>query len=268
MTNSFDYTFKHKWLNLPEVASVHGRDVDDLIVYLHWLMIALFVGWTAYFFYTVWRFRQSRNPKADYHGVTSHASSYVEIAVAVVEGVLLIFFAIPLWAKAVDKFPSEKESIVIRVAGQQFNWMARYPGADGIFGKQDIKLITKDNPLGIVAKDEKLKASDPAGNDDLLVGGSEVAVPVNTNVVVHVTSLDVIHSFKVPALRITQDAIPGMRIPLHFNCTVTNTYQINCAQLCGNGHSNMKGTFRILDQPGYEAWLKSKSGGAAATTFE
>ena len=78
-----------KLLGMPPLASSNGQDVDDLIIYVHWLMLALFIGWIIYFFYAVNRFRSSRNPKADYVGVRNHASSYIEIAVAAVEAVLL-----------------------------------------------------------------------------------------------------------------------------------------------------------------------------------
>jgi len=94
-------------LGLPALASEHGKDVDNLIIYVHWLMIVLFVGWLAYFAYTLFRFHRSRNPKADYVGVKNHASNYIEGAVAVIEGVLLIGVAVPLWAKSTDKFPNE-----------------------------------------------------------------------------------------------------------------------------------------------------------------
>jgi cytochrome c oxidase subunit 2 len=251
-----------KLLGLPELASVHGGDVDRLIVYVHYLMIVLFVGWAGYFLYTLWRFRKGRNPKADYVGVTSHASSYLEVAVAAVEVILLVGFAVPLWAKVVDKFPSDKESQMVRVTGQQFAWSARYPGADGKFGKQDIQLVSSSNPLGLLQMDDKLKAEDADGKDDVsLPANAEIVVPVNTNIIVSVTSLDVIHSFKVLPLRVTQDAIPGMRIPFHFNATRTNTYQINCAQLCGVGHSTMKGILKVVPQAEFDAWLKSKAGG-------
>jgi len=99
--------------------------VDNLIIYVHWLMIALFIGWLSYFAYALFRFRRSRNPKADYFGVKGHASNYIEGAVAIIEGVLLIGVAVPLWAKAVDKFPKESDSTVIQVVGQQFQWNAR-----------------------------------------------------------------------------------------------------------------------------------------------
>ena len=245
------------FLGLPELASVHGRDVDALIVYVHLLMIVLFVGWSAYFLYAIWRFRSSRNTKADYVGTTTHASTWIEGAVALVEGVLLIGFAIPLWARSVDKFPDPSKSTVMRVIAQQFNWTARYPGADGKFGSNRIDLISRENPLG-------LDKNDPAAKDDILAAGNEMAVPVGKPVIAHISSLDVIHSFKVVPLRMTQDANPGMSIPVHFIPTKTNTYQIQCSQLCGTGHSTMRGIFKVLSQPEYDAWLKSKAGGAAS----
>src|ERR1043166_5532049 len=96
-----------KILGMPPLASEHGQYVDNLIFYVHYLMIVLFVGWLAYFAYALFRFHRSRNPKADYVGVKGHASNYIEGAVAIVEGVLLIGVAVPLWAKAVDKFPKD-----------------------------------------------------------------------------------------------------------------------------------------------------------------
>ena len=246
-------------LKLPELASKHGKDVDSLIVYIHWLMIALFAGWIVYFFYAIFRFHHTRNPKADYVGVTSHASSYVEIAVAVVEGVILIFLAIPLWARAVDEFPAEKDSVVVQIVAQQFGWNVRYQGKDGIPGKQDMKFVKADNVFGV-------DPADPNGKDDVQVSDSVHCV-VNKPVIAYISSKDVIHSFKILAMRVTQDAIPGMRIPLHFIPTKEGTYQINCAQLCGNGHSAMAGGRLIVEsQDAFDKWLASKSG--AATSFE
>src|SRR5437762_62802 len=97
----------NKLLGLPVLASEQGRDFDNLIIYVHLLMILLFVGWLAYFAYALFRFHRSRNPRADYVGVKNHASNYIEGAVALVEGVLLILVAVPLWARTVDKFPDK-----------------------------------------------------------------------------------------------------------------------------------------------------------------
>lgn len=247
---------------LPLLASREGHDVDKLLIYVHILMLALFIGWAAYFLYAVFRFRRKKNPKADYLGVTNHASNYIELAVAGIEGVLLFAFAVPLWAHAVDKFPAESESTVVRIIGRQFNWIGRYPGADGKFGSNRVDLVSADNVMG-------LDKNDPAAKDDVVAEGSEIAVPVNKPVIAHMSSLDVIHSFKVVPLRITQDANPGMSIPVHFVPTVTNTYQIQCSQLCGNGHYSMKGFFKVLSQQDYDAWIKAKSsGGAPAQSYE
>jgi cytochrome c oxidase subunit 2 len=248
----------HRLLGLPVLASAEGRYVDNLILYMHLLMIALFVGWLAYFAYCLFRFHRSRSPKADYIGVKSHASNYIEGAVALVEGVLLIGVAIPLWAKAVDKFPKESESTVVQIVGQQFQWNARYPGKDGVFGKQDMRFVSSTNSFGI-------DPTDPKGKDDREVQ-SEIHVVVNKPVIAYISSKDVIHSFKIIAMRVTQDAIPGMRIPAWFTPNKEGRYQINCAQLCGNSHSAMTaGTLVVESQAAFDQWIASiKTGGAVS----
>jgi cytochrome c oxidase subunit II len=258
--------FFRKLLGLPVLASQHGREVDAFIVYVHWLMLALFVGWLAYFVYVLVRFRQSRHPRADYHGVRNHASSYLEGMVVLIEGVLLLGFAIPLWAKmaGANQFPRESESTVIHVVAQQFAWNVRYPGLDGKFGRQDFQRVNAgNNPLG-------LDPDDPAGRDDVSTL-NEVHVPVNKPVIVQLTSKDVIHSFKIIAMRVTQDAIPGLRIPTHFTPTQEGVYQINCAQLCGNGHAAMAaGRLIVESEETYRQWLaaRSKSAAGATQSFE
>jgi len=248
-----------KFLGLPELASKHGQQVDNLILYVHLLMGALFIGWLSYFLYTIFRFNKKSNPKADYTGVTSHASTWVEGAVALVEAVLLIGFAVPLWAKIADDAP--KDSTVIRLTAEQFAWNARYPGPDGVFGAQDVKLVTAQNPMGI-------DANDPAAKDDRTAPLNEMAVPLGKPVVVHCTSKDVIHSFKVNPLRVTQDTIPGLSIPIWFEPTKTGDFLINCAQLCGNSHAFMKGHFIVMQPADYAKWLTDKTvaAGAAGAT--
>lgn len=246
-------------MGLPTLATSHGMAVDRLLVFFHLLMIVLFVGWSAFFLFCLWKFRQKRNPKADYHGAQTHASTWLEIAVAVVELLLLFGLAVPFWARAVEKFPQEKDSTVIRIIARQFNWIARYPGPDGVFGKADMRLISPVNPLGLVAMDPALKSTDPEGQDDIVSPINEIVVPVDKPVIAYISSLDVVHSFKVVPFRMTQDAIPGMSIPVHFTPTKTGTYEIQCSQLCGNGHYGMRGLFRVVSPGEYQAWLKSKA---------
>ena len=234
------------WLGLPALASAHGGQIDSLIGWIHVFMLLLFVGWAAFLVYCLVRFRASRNPVADYTGVTSHASTYSEIGVAVVEAVLLIGFAIPLWAARVDERPPETDSVVVQVTGEQFAWNMHYPGPDRVFGPTDINQIDlQTNPLG-------LDRSDPAAMDDVTTL-NQLYLPVDTPIVLMLKTKDVIHSFGVPEFRVKQDAIPGLTVPIWFVPTVTTAemrtqtgnlefqYEIACAQLCGLGHYRMRG---------------------------
>ena len=187
-----------QYLGLPPDGSAHGPGIDHLIVVVHWLMLILFVGWGAFYIYTLVRFRRSRSPKANYAGVKSHFSNYIEVAVLIAEIVLLVAFSIPLWSKRVDAFPAEKDATVVHIVAEQFNWNVHYPGPDGKFGKRSLTLINQDNPLG-------LDRSDPDAKDDIATLG-HLYLPVNKPVIIYLTSKDVIHSLNLPAYRVKQDA--------------------------------------------------------------
>ncbi|HWD21131.1 MAG TPA: cytochrome c oxidase subunit II [Verrucomicrobiae bacterium] len=242
-------------LGLPINASAQGHDVDRLIYFVHLLMFALFIGWFIYFVYVLIRFNKKRNPKPDYEGVKTHASTYVEAAVALIEAALLLGLALPIWSRQVDHFPSEKESTVINVIAQQFQWNGWYPGTNGVFVKADRKLVAGDNPFGFDKTDANFK------NNFVVIGNLEV--PVDKPVLAYISSQDVIHSFACRPLRAMQDAIPGMRIPLHFTPALTGEYQINCAQLCGISHSAMRGTIKVVKPEEFTKWVASKSSAGA-----
>ena len=247
-------------LRLPEVASKNGVEVDNLMVYVHWLMFALFIGWIIYFFYAIYRFRQSRNPKADYVGVRGHLSTYLELAVAGIEALLLIGIAVPVWARRVEQMPLPDQSTVIQVVAQQYAWNARYPGHDGYFGRQDMEFVSDTNVFGV-------DPGDPRGKDDIQTL-NDVHCVVNKPVIIYLSSKDVIHSLRILPMRVCQDAIPGLRIPVWFTPTKTGRYQINCAQLCGPGHSEMSGGFLIVEsQADYDKWIASQSS-TPSSSFE
>ena len=248
--------FANNVLCLPKLASANGRSVDELMVYLHWLMLALFIGWILYFGYVLWRFQAARNAKASYEGSKSKVPSYVEFAIVGVEAFLLVGIAIPIWAKNVENFPKPEDATVIQISAQQYSWNVRYPGPDGKFGRQEMKLVTSSNIFGV-------DPSDPDGKDDVQTI-NEIHMPVGKPALIYLTSKDVIHSFKLVAMRITQDAIPGLRIPFTFTPTATGRYQVECAQLCGSGHAAMSGGFVIVEsKEDFEKWIKSKSGSAS-----
>ncbi len=202
-----------QFLGLPIDASAQGPSIDNLLVMVHWLMFVLFIGWLSYFIFTLIRFRKSRNPKADYHGVKSHFSSYVEVGVALTEVVLLVGFAFPLWATRVNKIPDEKNATVVKMVAEQFAWNVRYPGPDGIFGRTDINLVSSDNPLG-------LDRTDPYAKDDITTI-NQLNLPVDKPIIIELSSKDVIHSLNLPLFRVKQDAIPGQMVRVWFQPTMT-----------------------------------------------
>ena len=238
-------------LGQPPNASEHGYQIDHIIEFSHWFMAALFVGWSAYFIYVLIRFHKSRHPKADHEGVKSGISTHLEFSVVLIDAVLLVGFAIPIWAKRVNEFPTTKDAILVHAVGQQFAWNFHMPGPDGLFGRRDVSLVSNNNPLG-------LDPNDPASKDDLTFTG-ELHVPIDRPVIIEVSSKDVIHNFALPHMRIAQDAIPGTLIPMWFKPIKIGTYEIVCGQLCGLGHYSMKGSI-VVDSPAdYQAWLKERA---------
>ena len=247
----FSLAVINEFLGMPPNASEHGYQIDHIIEFSHWFMGALFLGWSAYFAFVLIRFRKRRHPRADYQGIKSGISTHLEFSVVLIEAVLLIGFAIPLWAKRVNQFPEAKDAILVHAVGQQFNWSFHLPGPDGEFGHRDIHLVTNSNPLG-------LDPNDPASKDDIVTLG-ELHVPINRPVIIELSSKDVIHNFALVHMRIAQDAIPGSLIPMWFKPIKTGSYEIICGQLCGLGHYGMKGTL-VVDEPAeYQAWLKERA---------
>ena len=234
-------------------ASEHGYLVDHMLEFCHWFMLALFVGWTGYFLFAIFRFHKSRNPKANYHGVQSKASAHIEFSVVLVEAVLLLGFALPLWGKRVnpDEWPDKGEALRVHAIGEQFAWNFHYPGPDGVFGRQHASLIDASNAIG-------LDRNDPASKDDI-VTKNELYIVNRKPVVIDISSKDVIHSFSLKHMRMCQDAIPGSKIPMWFRPIREGEYEIVCAQLCGAGHYSMKAMLYCVDQKKFDEWFADQN---------
>ena len=248
------------------ISSVSGR-IDEIIVIVHYLMLILFIGWGIFFIVSLIKFRASKNTKANYKGVESHYSSVLEALIAVIEIVILFGFAFPIWAERVNDVPDSRDAESIRVIAQQYAWNIHYPGPDGKFGETRIDLVDEqDNPIGLDRNSEFAK-------DDFTTI-NQFHIPVNRKIRVDLSSKDVIHNFKLPELRVSQDAIPGMVIPVHFTATSTSEdflkttigtkregkgLEIACAQLCGLGHYRMKGYVTIHEEEDYQTWLDEQA---------
>ena len=259
-------------LGFPINASEHGLIIDHMNGWIHWLMLILFIGWGIFFIYTLYKFGlNNKNEKADYEGVKSHYSTYAEYGVILFEVFLLIAFAMPVWSMVKTNLPDiDNDTIEIRVIAQQFAWNIHYPGADGKFGKTNIDLVDEEsNPVG-------LDRESVNGADDI-VKVNQMHIPVNKDIMIYLSSKDVIHSFSLPEMRVKQDAIPGLTIPVFFRANLTSDdflkkiagtkrdeldqkgYEIACAQLCGNSHYRMKGYMTVETMDEYESWLEEQA---------
>lgn len=239
-----------QWLGLPPQAAAHAAEIDEVIVLMHWLMAVLFVGWGLFFIYTLIRFRQGANPVASHTGIKAGWSKIVEGLVVLAEVILLVVFSIPAYNARVAAFPAEPQSTVVRVVAEQFAWNIHYPGADGRFGRTDIRLVNPENPLG-------LDRNDAAAKDDVFTI-NQFNMPVGKPVIVHLSTKDVIHSFGLPQMRVKQDAIPGIVHNLWFTPTSTGDWEIACSQLCGLGHYRMRGFYAVQTQAQFDAWMREQ----------
>lgn len=248
------------WFGITQNASEHGGLVDHMLGFVHWFMLFLFIGWSIFLIIAFTKFRQSKNPKADYHGVRGHASTHIEIGVVIVEAILLLGFAFPLWSRQADDFPTSPDTIKMRALGEKFLWNFQYPGNDLMLSTWDPRLISPANQVG-------RDLQDPNGKDDFVNPGT-MKLPVNRPVIVDVASKDVIHNLAIVPMRAAQDACPGVKSHMWFKPVRTGTWDIICGQLCGPGHAQMKAVLEVVEGPEFDEWAKEMSTGAAAKMAE
>ena len=139
--------------------------------------------------------------------------------------VVLSFMSQATWGNIKSHMPPA--DVHVQVTAKQFNWEVTYPGPDGKLGT----------------------------HDDLEME-NEVHVPVNKVIIVHLKSKDVIHSFFLPNFRLKQDAVPGREIQAWFQATKPGRYELPCAELCGFGHSGMRGWVYVHPADEYDKWVK------------
>jgi cytochrome c oxidase subunit 2 len=238
------------WLPLPPDFSTHAAAIDHLIIVVHYIMAFLFVGWGIFFVYCLVRFRKRAGHQASYHPVKGNFAKFIEVGIIIAEAILLINLSMPAWA-SYKRVPPEADALTVRVVAEQFLWNFHYPGKDGIFGKTNIKYI--DDVSNFIGLDP----NDPHGKDDI-VSPNLFHIPVGRTIIARITSKDVIHSFNVNVMRVKQDAIPGMEIPVWFKAIKTGQHDIACAQLCGNSHFKMQGFIYIDTPEEFAKWMSEK----------
>jgi len=215
---------------LPETVSTYGPEIDRLFYLIYYVTGAVFFAVQITLLVFLWNYRHRPGRKATY----THGNTTLEIIWTVVPAIILViqaFMSRSVWAEIKGRIPPT--DMLIQVTAKQFNWEVAYPGPDGKLGTEDD--VTMDN---------------------------DVHVPVGKTIRVELKSRDVIHSFFVPQLRYKQDAVPGRDIPIWFKVTKPGKYEIPCAELCGFGHSGMRGWLYVHTQEEYETWAKEHGVGA------
>ncbi|HEY2805554.1 MAG TPA: hypothetical protein VGI92_06795 [Gemmatimonadales bacterium] len=242
----------HVWW-LPPGISVVGSGVDRQINETMIMAGALFVISQLALACFAWRYADlgdARPVKTFPGGATPMVVASILLVGA--EIVALTLVGSKVWAQnfMVDADP---HALHIDVQAEQFAYYFRYAGADSAFGSMHPALINDANS-NFFGLDP---ANDTTARDDIVA--ASLVVPVNRPIQLTLHSKDMGHSFYVPQLRLQQDFVPGMVIPLHFTANRTGKYEIVCTQLCGLGHYSMRAYLEVVTDERYGQWLKEQA---------
>jgi cytochrome c oxidase subunit II len=243
------YLFAAKTWWFPPPINQHGHLYDAQFMRTLIVVGVIFFLAQAALGYVIVRFRNDGG-RARY----SHGNNRLETLWTTATAVLflgLVVMGTKIWAGVhFDEAPPD--AIPVEVMSKQFAWNFRYPGPDGKFGHTELKYVNdaSGNPFGI---DDK----DPAGKDDIV--SASLKIPVNRDIKLILHSRDVIHNFFVRELRMKQDIVPGMEIPLHFRADQTGIYEVPCSELCGLGHFQMRTTMQVMSEAEFEQWKQQQA---------
>ncbi len=231
---------------LTPLASNWNR-MDDTMAITLVITGIFFVVINLFVVYTLMRFRHRKGQRAAYEPENKKLERWL-IGVTTVGVVALLAPGLAVYA---DYVHPPSDAMVLEILGQQWQWRYRFPGADGKLGATDARFVNGANPMG-------LDPDDPAGQNNIIVSDNEVHLPINRPVKVLLRSHDVLHDFFVPQFRARMNIVPGQVSSFWFTPTQPGRYEAMCAQLCGVGHPNMRGTVIVEDDARFQAWLKTQ----------
>jgi cytochrome c oxidase subunit II len=249
-------TMIHSKYLLPESASAHGVSIDMMTDVTLIITGVVFVITHILLFVFAYMYRQKKNKKGFYYPDNNKLEVFWTAVPAVVL-TIMVLFGFLTWKDVTYAKETDKDLPQIEVVGEQFNWIARYPGEGGKLGKIDYTLF-KHNSLGLDFNDED------ARNDIL---SYELVLPVNQEVMMNFRAKDVLHSAYLPHFRVQMYTVPGMPTSFRFTPTITTeamrermgnpdfNYELACNQICGVAHYNMRMVVKIVEEDEYKAWL-------------
>ena len=216
---------------LPQNVSTHGGEIDGIFNLILWITMIIFLLVEGGLLWFIFRYRHKEGRKAEY----THGDTRVEIIWTAIPFVIVLVLGAMSWgpwSAAKNPVHAPDDAVEIAVAAKQFEWNFTYPGPDGELGTADD-----------------------------FVARNQLHIPVDTPVRVHLTAEDVIHSFFLPEFRVKQDLVPGMEEQsVWFEATETGEFTLACAELCGTGHTRMKGSVTVHTADEFEAWVASNAG--------
>lgn len=254
----FWYAYQNADRYLLPIASKHGVIVENMFDITMALILFVFVATHVVMGIFLYKYRYRDKKRADFH----HDNKKLEVVWTVIPAIVLsvlIFYGQKYWVRIMGAAPEDAQ--VIEIVGYQFAWSSRYPGADGVLGNYDYRLIDAENRTGI-------NFSDVASHDDFIP--REIHLLKGQPVKFNIRALDVIHSFYLPHFRAQMYAIPGMATTFWFVPTKTTqemreelsnptfNYELACNKICGKGHFSMRHIVVVDDTADYEAWYKKQ----------
>jgi cytochrome c oxidase subunit 2 len=233
------------WWTTPIASNWHQMDqtltITVVICGLFFIVINLFIV------YTVWKFRHRQGQRAAYEPDNPKLEKWL-IGLTTVGVAALLAPGLVVYADYVNP---PKDAMLVEVVGQQWQWRYRFAGPEGKLGASDARFVNGANPFG-------LDPDDPAARDNVVVTGNEIHLPINKPVKMILRSHDVLHDFFVPEFRARMNIVPGQVSTFWFTPTRAGRYEAMCAQLCGVGHPNMRGTVVVEDEVAFAGWLKTQ----------
>ena len=212
-----------------QAHSTLGKRIDDLFYMIMVIVSVTFIGTQAVLGYVLWR---GASIKRDDKVLFSHGSHSLEVIWTIVPSGVLLFIALyqmDVWAQyRVKKFFPGKTEAIAEVTARQFEWRIRYPARG--------------------------KTLQPKPQPDDIYSVNELHVPTGRPVSISLRTDDVQHAFFVPELRVKQDAVPSLVIPVWFDVLEPRNYELLCAELCGWGHYKMKAKVVAQSDEELDAW--------------
>ena len=276
---------------LPQAASEHGETYDTLFFVSFALIMFVQIITQALLHYFSYKYRGLKETKAEF---ITH-NNKLEFIWTIIPAIVLfglILYGMTTWSQIMN-FEEDEDALVIELYAQQWNWKARYAGADNVLGDANVRFLNDYDGLNSVGID----SSDPNGLDDIVVT-QEFHLPVDRKVIFKFRSQDVLHSAYMPHFRAQMNCVPGMITEFSFTPSITTAdmrmnadvvdkvnrinkiryensqeliakgeesldpyqfdYLLLCAKICGSSHYNMQMKIIVESEKDYNKWINNQ----------